>query len=256
MRDPAVADLPKHRTTSTHSFRCAGPGSSGHGCSGPTPSGLRGSASPSCQFMTTARRGSDSSTRYRDSTAARGRASVSSCFSSRVRSASSAPRVQGPEQAGGAPDAAPPQRSARMVLTDLGCVTRLRPGSEALLVGVRRLRRQVDQQGGLVDPVDEPGDGHTGVEQHVDELGRREVLQVLDALFQQSRLVPDVESVQAVQGIGRVQRGNRARATGGMRSGSSHLSPTSGNQPMTNAVTHPPLPPASAAGGWPAGLPR
>ena len=65
---------------------------------------------------------------------------------------------------------------------------------------------QVGQQEGLVGPVHQPAGRDPGVQDHVDQVHRGEVLHVLDALFGEPRLVPQVEPVELVE---RVFRGDR-----------------------------------------------
>ena len=65
----------------------------------------------------------------------------------------------------------------------------------------------------LIDPVDQAMHRHPGPEHHVHDVRGRQVLHVLDALFDEPRLVPDVQAVQI--GEGSAPSSSWARSGGG-----------------------------------------
>jgi hypothetical protein len=54
---------------------------------------------------------------------------------------------------------------------------------------------------GLIHPVYEPGDGGPSLKHEIDEVGRSEILHVVDSLLAEAGLVPDVEAVDLAQGM-------------------------------------------------------
>ncbi len=90
---------------------------------------------------------------------------------------------------------------------------RFPPKFAAELVQLRPVRPvQVDQQEGLVGPVDEAPRGHTRVQDDIHQVHGGEVLHVLDAFLGEPCLIPEVEPIELVEGYSEVIGGTTRRS--------------------------------------------